>query len=231
MRTLMTPTHRRYISSQTKKAMHRPDIYLKLTKKKSTTENMKAKHWSKGPHANEVKRRIAYMASIQKRTPWSEEVRQKMSLTMKGNTSAKGIPKSAEWKRKASERMKKNNPMSNKDVAFRALSTKMKNGWRPSIAFKDTQIELKTEAELKRRGITYLKQQWICNCLVDFYLPEYRVVIECDGDYWHTLPGCKERDEEKTLRLEFNGFNVYRFWEHDIHKSIEACIDLIIQLK
>jgi len=64
--------------------------------------------------------------------------------------------------------------------------------------------------------------------IVDFYLPEYRIVIECDGDYWHNLPGTREKDEMKDKVLIFNGFNVYRFWEHEINESVESCINKLL---
>jgi len=132
----------------------------------------------------------------------SDRTREKMSMAMMGK--GKGISKSNESKKKNSE-------------------------WHinhPNRKFKDTSIELKVEEELKRRGINYQKQIPLCNiAVVDFYLPEYRIVIQADGDYWHNLLGAKERDEKQDRVLMFNGFNVYRFWEHEINESIEKCID------
>jgi G:T-mismatch repair DNA endonuclease (very short patch repair protein) len=61
------------------------------------------------------------------------------------------------------------------------------------IRHKDTKIELKVEKELKRRNINYQKQISLYpRAMVDFYLPEYRIVIQCDGDYWHNKKGRKE---------------------------------------
>ena len=106
----------------------------------------------------------------------------------------------------------------------------------PLSVFKDTNIELKIEAELIKRGINYQKQVPLCKIArVDFYLPEYRIVIQADGCYWHNCPihgGTKfTKSVEKSIKqdniLTFNGFNVYRFWEHDIKKSVEDCINKI----
>ena len=102
----------------------------------------------------------------------------------------------------------------------------------PNKVFKNTSIELKIEEELKRRNINYQKQVPLCKiAIVDFYLPEYRIVIQCDGDYWHNLSGYKERDENQDRVLTFNGFNVYRFWEHEINKSVENCFYKIKLIK
>ena len=98
----------------------------------------------------------------------------------------------------------------------------------PNRIFKDTKIELKIEAELKRININYQKQVPLCKiAIVDFYLPGHRIVIQCDGDHWHNRPGCKEKDERQDKVLTFNGFNVYRFWEHEINKSAKKCLEII----
>ena len=99
----------------------------------------------------------------------------------------------------------------------------------PNRKYKDTKIELLIEEELKRRSINYQKQTPLCKiALVDFYLPEYRIVIQCDGDYWHSFAKQKEKDEKQEKILTFNGFNVYRFWEHEINESPEECINKLL---
>ncbi len=54
-------------------------------------------------------------------------------------------------------------------------------------------------------------------------------MIQCDGDYWHNLLDHKTRDEQQDKVLTFNGFNVYRFWEHEINESVEKCMKQIKQ--
>lgn len=110
----------------------------------------------------------------------------------------------------------------------------------PNRKFKDTSIELKIEEELKIRSIHYEKQVPLCKiAIVDFYLPKQRIVIQCDGCYWHGCPihqrstiknieERRERDKNKDSILTFNGFNVYRFWEHEINQSVEDCINKLI---
>lgn len=119
-------------------------------------------------------------------------------------------------------------------INIRKAMFERKEQWRewavqhPNRKYKDTDIELKIEAELHRRNINYQKQVPLCKiAIVDFYLPEHRIVIQCDGDYWHNLPGRKEKAERQDKVLTFNGFNVYRFWEHEINKSTKDCINKI----
>src|SRR5208337_2256081 len=67
------------------------------------------------------------------------------------------------------------------------------------IPFKDTKIEIITENWLKENNITYEKHKLFYlkenrRHQVDFYIPLYDIVIECDGDYWHSLPRAKKLD-------------------------------------
>lgn len=90
---------------------------------------------------------------------------------------------------------------------------------------KATDIEQLMEVGLTSRGFIFEKQVPLCNALVaDFYLPEHRLVIQCDGIYWHTRAKASGRDREQNRILWFNGFNVLRFWEPDIKKSIDDCL-------
>jgi len=106
----------------------------------------------------------------------------------------------------------------------------------PNTKFKDTGIELKTEKYLIDNKINYQKQVPLCGIArVDFYLPEYRIVIQCDGCFWHNCPihypshhiEQKIKDNKKDSILQFNGYKVYRFWEHEINQSIEECFKRI----
>lgn len=72
----------------------------------------------------------------------------------------------------------------------------------------------------------------------DFYFPDARVAIFCDGCFWHGCPHCghvpsknnrfwkakisrnKQRDEEKQLRLEEAGVLVLRLWEHELQGDL-----------
>lgn len=94
-----------------------------------------------------------------------------------------------------------------------------------------TDIERITEAAIKARGWAYQTQVGIPGCGVpDFLLPEWRIAIFCDGDYWHRLPEHQERDARFTAALEASGYRVYRFWGKEIKADIEACLDRVTEL-
>lgn len=95
----------------------------------------------------------------------------------------------------------------------------------------NTSIERAIESILRAQDIYYQKQVPLCGVsLVDFYLPEYRVVIFCDGEYWHSLPKRQKQDAIQNEVLANNKFHVYRFAEQDIEKSPEQCIAAITEL-
>ncbi len=94
---------------------------------------------------------------------------------------------------------------------------------------KDTTIEKMIEKELCKNNINYEKQVIIEGISsVDFYLPEYKIIIQCDGDYWHNLPGKKEKDSKQDFCYKSKGYKVFRFWEHDIRKSASACLEGVL---
>jgi len=93
---------------------------------------------------------------------------------------------------------------------------------------KDTSIERAIEEELAKREIPYLKQCPVEGiALVDFLLPD-NTIIQADGDYWHNLPGRKNRDSNQDVLLSFKGYNVFRFEERKIKQSAKRCIDRVL---
>lgn len=164
----------------------------------------------------------------------------------KGNQINVGRVKSEETRRKIGEKQrgttrvfteehKANLSKATKGKKHRPFNAEIREQMRqraianPNKKFKDTSIELKIEAELKERGFFYQKQAPLCKiAIVDFFLPEHKIVIECDGDYWHGLPLVKEKDERKTKVLSENGLTVYRFKEYEINNSAKECVDRIV---
>jgi very-short-patch-repair endonuclease len=99
---------------------------------------------------------------------------------------------------------------------------------------KPTKIENKIEVFLKENNIFYIKNNKFNNFIFDFFLPDFNLVIECDGDYWHVNPKFYsnkkltvaqekniERDIRKNKLLEKKQIQFVRFWEHDIKNNFE----------
>lgn len=97
---------------------------------------------------------------------------------------------------------------------------------------KNTSIEIAMADELRKRNIHYIEQFEIAGRYIsDFYLPDYNIIVECDGNYWHSLPEVVERDIRKNKAIEDEGYELYRFWETDINADVKGCVDSIFTNK
>lgn len=94
----------------------------------------------------------------------------------------------------------------------------------------NTSIELKVRQWLDNLNIPY-EQQVLTEgiCRPDFLL-ENKLIIECDGDFWHSSPNAKTRDAKKELLLGFKGYTILRLTETDINKHSRRCINRIKEL-
>ncbi len=114
-----------------------------------------------------------------------------------------------------------------------------------AIKSHDTKIEVKLRKALWHEGIRYRKNFKVCSCKPDIVLTKYKIAIFCDGDFWHgktqetytvkthakywneKIKRNIERDLENTIELRDNGWTVLRFWESDINKNLDMCVDLV----
>ena len=85
----------------------------------------------------------------------------------------------------------------------------------------DTSIEVKMQNILKENNIEFEKHKAIVGQPDIFIKPN--ICIFCDGDYWHNRPGAQERDEYVNKTLKENGYQILRFWEHEINNNIFSC--------
>jgi very-short-patch-repair endonuclease len=109
---------------------------------------------------------------------------------------------------------------------------RIENGVKAMTNFsknKRTSIEIKMAEELALREIEYIEQYNLGNKFaLDFFLPEYNIVIECDGDYWHRRPEAIGRDKSRNAYIKACGFPLFRFWESEINTDVEACVDVVM---
>ena len=109
---------------------------------------------------------------------------------------------------------------------------------------KDTSIELLLRRALFKRGVRYRKNAKSILGTPDIAIKKYKLLIFCDGDFWHgkeyhgvkthewfwneKIKRNRERDLEYTIRLRDEGWTVLRFWESEIKKDVEKCVDKVI---
>jgi len=92
------------------------------------------------------------------------------------------------------------------------------------IGKTESYIEKAFAAGLAAAGIRAQAQYGIGPYVVDFAIQELQIVIECDGDYWHSQPECIKRDRRKDTYLAARGWRVLRFSETAINTDMEQCL-------
>lgn len=88
----------------------------------------------------------------------------------------------------------------------------------------NTGIEIKIQNLLLKKNIKFVPHYNLGNRFeIDLFIPESNLAIECDGDYWHSLPASIERDKKKNLYCESIGLSLLRLSEKEINKDIHNC--------
>ena len=83
-----------------------------------------------------------------------------------------------------------------------------------------TSIESKVYDELKARGFLFESQKVINGrFIVDAHIPSLNLVIEADGDYWHSLPKTAKKDKAENAYLKKCGYNLLRLTETEINNG------------
>ena len=93
-----------------------------------------------------------------------------------------------------------------------------------------------TDAELKLwnairvhrlEGLSFSRQMPIAGFIVDFACSDHRLVVEVDGSQ-HTSDAALRYDQERTARLEKDGWNIFRFWNHEVLTDLDnVCLHII----
>ena len=100
--------------------------------------------------------------------------------------------------------------------------------YRRNLRKKMTKAEIALWLMIKEKqlGERFLRQYSIDNCIVDFYCPKYKLVIELDGEDHFTEYGI-ERDKKRDEYLKSRGVNVLRFENFEIFDYPQRTLDEI----
>lgn len=113
------------------------------------------------------------------------------------------------------------------------------------IKSKDTSIEIKLRKVLWKKGYRYRKNCKDVAGKPDLCFKSKKLAVFCDSEFWHgkyltegkyipktnrkfwveKLQRNIERDKTVNEKLKENGWTVLRFWEEDIRKNIDICIE------
>jgi len=61
--------------------------------------------------------------------------------------------------------------------------------------------------------------------IADFFIPEHKLIIECDGEPWHKLGNSRDRKRDAVLKKM--GYKLIRFRGKEIKLNINNCIEKI----
>ena len=113
---------------------------------------------------------------------------------------------------------------------------------------KGTKLELLFGKLLWNAGVRYRKNDKTVFGKPDFVIRKMRIAIFCDGEFWHGRnweerkndhkSNCDfwyskierniRRDKEVNEQLEAQGWTVFRFWETEITKESDKCLNRIL---
>lgn len=104
-----------------------------------------------------------------------------------------------------------------------------------------TKPEKMVYAELMRRRIPFKYQEWLHVDLAqlssnswyrpDFQLPDYKMIIEVQGSYWHTQAEQMAQDALKYSLYEMLGWKVLKWWDYEIEQRLHELFDAEPQLR
>lgn len=119
-----------------------------------------------------------------------------------------------------------------------------------AIRGRDTKPELAFRHLMWRRGFRYVLNRRSLPGSPDLTFVKYKAVVFIDGDFWHGYkwPNRKARlsrnrdywipkiernmarDDRVSRELRNDGWLVLRFWEHNLQRRLDECVELTVRL-
>lgn len=138
-------------------------------------------------------------------------------------------------------------PRFNEESGF--YTTPQRSKIMSKIRGKNTKPELTFRKALYAAGYRYRIDYKKLIGKPDIVLKKYRTVIFIDGEYWHgrnwkeRKPKIKtnrefwvakferniQRDKEVNAELRRLGYTVFRFWETEVKKELDSCLQKVTQ--
>jgi very-short-patch-repair endonuclease len=116
--------------------------------------------------------------------------------------------------------------MDDKGKIFNPKRTKAK---RKYLRNNMTKTEVILWSKLKGRqlaNIKFRRQHGIGKYVVDFYAPEYKLIVEVDGESHYTIQG-QQHDYEKNNYLENFDLKIIRFTNDEVKNHLDGVLEMI----
>jgi len=126
------------------------------------------------------------------------------------------------WEKAGPERRKQASQTIKNTIASIGIENWMSRIMIPSS------LELKIQEQAKKCGFAFYDNHMIGPYFADLYFPNYKTVVECDGKYWHNLPGAWMKDGRRDFWFRKNGYKVIRLKEDEINECPELAFNRAI---
>lgn len=152
---------------------------------------------------------------------------------------AQPIKKGGTYQKPRSKTVRKKKKLTREEIIKRNIERSKK----PHPKYGTSKLEKKFAREfLDKLGVRYEEQFEAKDIkrFYDFYLSEYRVLVEIDGDYFHGYgkvheeksPMQKRNERVDRIKDEWaisHGYPLIRIWEHDINENPQKVLDMLRQ--
>lgn len=107
---------------------------------------------------------------------------------------------------------------------------------------KNTKIELEVKRQLDELNVNYEQQKYCFNkrynrgFYIDFYLPDYDLMIECNGTYWHSQYKRVVRDiilkdgVENGKKKKHKNLKLLTLWDWEINSNKNLVLEKLEEL-
>lgn len=137
-------------------------------------------------------------------------------------------------------------PRFNEEAGFYTTASRSKH--MSKIGGKNTKPEIKFRKALWAKGFRYRANYKKLIGKPDIVLKRFKTVVFIDGEFWHGynwedkkgriksnrdfwIPKIErniQRDTEVNAALKNLGFKVFRFWENEIKKEFDNCLNVVV---
>lgn len=150
---------------------------------------------------------------------------------------AQPVKKGGTYQKPRSKTVRKKKKLTREEIIKRNIERSKK----PHPKYGTSKLEKKFAKEfLEKLGIRYEEQFEAKDIkrFYDFFLNDYNVLIEIDGDFYHGYGKLHEEkspmqkrnarvDEIKNEWAALHGYPLIRIWEHDINENPQKVLDML----
>ena len=150
---------------------------------------------------------------------------------------AQPVKKGGTYQKPRSKTVRKKKKLTREEIIKRNIERSKK----PHPKYGTSKLEKKFAKDfLEKLGIRYEEQFEAKDIkrFYDFFLPDYRTLVEVDGSWFHSYGLIYEEmnpmqkrnarvDEIKNEWAALHGYPLIRIWEHDINENPEKVLDML----